>query len=169
MRAFVLSAAIPMMIGMSTIGCRQENHAGDVNKVTADEVQEKATGAMQAAGQYAGQKRDEFVQATQQKLDALDRDLSDLKAEAKQKGKQLSDSVQKKLSSLDDERAKLDEKLDDVRNAGKDTWQSLKSGMADAIKKVQASLEDARGSLESESAQTNASNKPAKANGASTN
>jgi len=130
---------IVVLLALS-LGCGQQEPQ---KPVTSKDVKQKATEAVQTAKEYLAQQQEKYLKEAQEKLNNLDKEISDLRQQAEkqtgevqQKLSGQADSLQKKL-----EAAKA--KLAAMKDASGDAWKKLKSGMDSAVDELEKSYKQA--------------------------
>jgi CHASE3 domain sensor protein len=128
-----------LVLLVTVVGCRKSGDTGEKQsgKTSADQLKQQASQAMNSTRDYMASKKEQFVQDSQEKLDALQQKYDQWKqhasvegAEAKQKLAELEDNFANRLSSAKDTLGK-------VKEAGLDTWQKTASGVDEAVKQLQ--------------------------------
>ena len=99
--------------------------------------------SMQSAADYTYDKKDAFVAAAGEELNALDQKTKELSDKAASASDSIKADAQIKLQELRDKRAALDKKLDAVKNATEANWNEVKAGFQTAYDDTKDSLKQA--------------------------
>jgi len=81
--------------------------------------------------------RSEFVAASRRRLDELDRELGQLEARSRERGRELR-------SEIREEKLRLDRELDDIDEQTDQAWSQMKGGFADALERLEAQIRQVR-------------------------
>jgi ElaB/YqjD/DUF883 family membrane-anchored ribosome-binding protein len=128
------------LVLLATVGaCRKSSDTAEdqSSQTAAEQLRQQAAEALDTTTDYVARKKEQFVQASQEKLDGLQQKYEQWKqqanvedAEAKQKLAELEDRFADRLSSAKDTLGK-------VKEAGLDTWQQTASAVEEATKQLQ--------------------------------
>ena len=104
---------------------------------TAEEVKRDAAATVDASKRYANEKKDEFVQRMQARLDAAKADLRTLKTDAKAK----TDAA---AADLEVRQKQASARLDALGKATGNAWSSLKAGVENAVDDLEQGVQRAK-------------------------
>jgi hypothetical protein len=134
------------------IGCEQAPPAKNPATVspspnqtpaTAEDVQRETAEAAQATKEYLGEKKDEFVEATNRKLADLDAKLADMKVDGEKLSGEAKVKWEAAMEDLKVKRAEMSVKLEELKKSSGAAWEDLKAGLEKAGEEVDSAVEDA--------------------------
>ncbi len=153
-RMTLLSAAVLSMVFLLACGDQQEPESS-APQVSASEVKEEVKEAVEAAGAYTEQKKDEYLQALDTKMNEWQEQIADLRAQAEAKADELSqegkEALDQQIETLQAKQQAAAEKFAEFKASGAEAWDELKAGMDSALDDLSQAFNDAQSQL-SESA-----------------
>lgn len=120
------------------------------NKVTATEVKKETVEAVEAAGAYADEKKEEFTKRMKSNIDDLDREMNDLKKETETASKEAKATAEKRLVEIQKKRDALVKKYEALEKSSDKAWKKMKTGLEKAWGEVKSAYSDAKTELKSE-------------------
>jgi hypothetical protein len=129
---------------VSPLGCRKKQapETGGVSDTTsAPAVAPEAGDTVPAAREFGFDHRREFTQSIRQQLAGIDRQITELAAQAKSRGGAVSDRA---LADIRTERRALERNLKRVETATAASWDQVKRGVNESIEKLNDSIEGAQ-------------------------
>lgn len=113
---------------------------GDATTMSADEVQEEATEAMQALAEYSAQERDQALSAAREAMAQLDQEIDAREETLRDQWADMSTSAREQakasLAQLRDTRNALGERYGALESGMDSAWDELKAGFAAAYEEV---------------------------------
>jgi len=119
-----------------------------VAKTSADKVKKETVEAVDAAGKYAGEKKEEFTARMKTNLDEMDREIQALKTESEQISVEAREATKSKIRALQSKRDDLEKRYDAIEKSTGKAWTKLKSGMEKAWGDVRSAYNEAKTELE---------------------
>ncbi len=105
-------------------------------RVTGEDVQRETGEAVRTAATFMDQEKDQFVAASQEKLDALKARWSSWKADADVK----ADEAKAKLN---EQYAQTSAKLGELKDSSGEAWGDMKAGFVEAYQDLEAATKEA--------------------------
>lgn len=121
--------------------------AKDSAKVSADKVKKETVEAVDAAGAYAGEKKEEFQARMKNNLNELDREIEELKKESESKSVEVREAAKRKIQDVQRKRDELNAKYEAFEKSTGKAWTRMKSGMEKAWGEVRAAYGEAKSEL----------------------
>jgi predicted secreted Zn-dependent protease len=118
-------------------------------KTTAEKVKKETIEAVDAAGTYAGEKKEEFSARMKNNIDQLDREIESLKSESATKSMEVREATKRKIVELQVKRDELSRKYDALEKSTGKAWTTLKTGVERAWGDVRNAYSDAKNELTS--------------------
>ncbi len=118
-------------------------------KTSADKVKKETVEAVDAAGAYAGEKKDEFAARMKGNLDEMDREIEDLKKESDTKSNEVRQATKKKIRELQTKRDELNQRYDALEKSTGKAWTRMKTGVEKAWGDVRQAYGEAKSELSS--------------------
>ncbi len=115
---------------------------------SAEKVKKETVEAVDAAGAYAGEKKEEFAARMKTNLDEIDREIQTLKAESEQKSTEARDATKKKIQELHVKRDELRKRYDAFERSTGKAWTRMKTGIEKAWGDVRTAYSEAKSELE---------------------
>ncbi|CAN5530788.1 hypothetical protein BH10BDE1_BH10BDE1_17590 [soil metagenome] len=119
-----------------------------LGKTSADKVKKETVEAVDAAGAYAGERKEEFTTRMKTNIDEMDREIQALKTESAQKSVEAREATKTKIRELQVKRDELGKKYDALEKSTGKAWTRMKSGMEKAWGDVRSAYNDAKTELE---------------------
>lgn len=133
-----------LFVAAGFLGCaKPEQSTSDGQAPSAAEVQKKVNEAAKATSEFTAEKKDEFVQAMQKKLAALDDKIDAVRAKASEQGAEIDKETQQALDALKKKQKEAADKLKELRSQAPDAWQDFQDGVNDALNDLQHAYNDA--------------------------
>ena len=121
-------------------GCEENNTASEQLEKAKTETKEAARDLKD----YTYAQKQEFVQAMQTNLKALNQDLEKLSAKINSSSDAVKADVKPKLQALREQANQLGKQLDDIKNANRSTWDKVKTGAEKAFGALTNGIDQAR-------------------------
>ncbi len=118
-------------------------------KTTADKVKKETVEAVDAAGTYAGEKKEEFAARMKGNLDQLDREIEELKAESQTKSVEVRNATKRKISELQAKRDLVNKRYAELEKSTGKAWTTMKTGVEKAWGDVRNAYGEAKSELSS--------------------
>lgn len=116
---------------------------------SAEKVKKETVEAVDAAGVYASEKKEEFTARVKGNLDEIDREIEALKKQTESKSSEVRDATKKKLQELEAKRKVVNERYQSLEKSTGKAWTRMKAGLEKAIGEVRSAYRDAKSELES--------------------
>ena len=131
---------------LALLGCDQSKQPGAGTPATnsAAEAKKEIKEAAQATKDYVVESKDQFVAATQEKLNKLDQQISELGTKTENLKDEAKADSEKAVAVLREQRMKLGETFDEVKSSTKEKWQDVKAGFESALTAMEKAYEDAK-------------------------
>jgi hypothetical protein len=133
-------ALLMLLVGLSV----QAN-----TKVTATEVKKETVEAVEAAGAYADEKKEEFTKRMKSNIDELDREMDDLKRETETASNEAKATANKRILEIQKKRDALVKKYEAVEKSSEKAWKKMKTGLEKAWGEVKSAYSEAKTELKS--------------------
>lgn len=117
-------------------------------RTSADKVKKETVEAVDAAGAYAGERKEEFTTRMKANIDEMDREIQALKTESAQKSVEAREATKTKIRELQVKRDELGKKYDALERSTGKAWTRMKSGMEKAWGDVRSAYNEAKTELE---------------------
>ena len=89
---------------------------------------------------YAMASRDEFVEKLKSQIDALNEEVDELEARARETSGEVSVELDKQRARVEEQREQFYARLQALRDAGDDSWEPVKDGAEHTFKALQNSV-----------------------------
>lgn len=122
-------------------------YAKDSSKISAEKVKKETVEAVDAAGVYAGEKKEEFQARMKNNLNEMDREIEELKKESESKSAEVREAAKRKIQAVQKKRDELNAKYEAFEKSTSKAWTRMKSGMEKAWGEVRAAYTDAKTEL----------------------
>ncbi|HEY3011275.1 MAG TPA: hypothetical protein VGJ36_00915 [Gemmatimonadales bacterium] len=142
MRRFVLAAAT--LVLTLTLSCRrqQSSQTGGVSDTaTTPAPAPEPIDTASTARDFSFEQRQEFARSIRQELAGIDRQISELAAQAKSRGGAVSDRA---IANIRVSRRAVDRNLARVTAATAANWEQIKNGVNQSVEKLNDSIEGAQ-------------------------
>ncbi len=138
--------------GLAVSGFAFAANEGDAASMSADQVQEEATEAMQALAEYSAQERDQALSAAREAMAQLDQEIDAREETLREQWADMSKSAREQakvsLAQLRDTRNALGERYGALESGMDSAWDELKAGFAAAYEEVVKAWESSGSSSE---------------------
>lgn len=114
-----------------------------MQEVSTDEVKQEVREAVDAVGDLAKQKRDEFAASMRDTIADIDTKLEALRAESAEAGEEAQAKLKEQMEKLGEQRDALQSKLDEFQEASGDAWENLKQGFENAATDLNNAIKSA--------------------------
>ena len=104
----------------------------------------KAEETWTATKEYTAEEKNEFQKSFNDKLDALDKDIDDMKAKASEKTGDAKKAYQAKVDQLQKDKKDVEAKLDQLQNKTGKAWTQVKNGVVKSYDHLKASFVKAK-------------------------
>lgn len=138
-------AFLMLLIGLTV----QADTKGASPKVTVTDVKKETVEAVEAAGAYADEKKEEFTKRMKSNIDELDREMDDLKKETETASKEAKATANKRIVEIQKKRDELVKKYEAVEKSSDKAWKKMKTGLEKAWGEVKSAYSDAKTELKS--------------------
>jgi predicted nuclease with TOPRIM domain len=115
----------------------------ETEHISVEDVQEEAQDAVETAGAYTLEKRQDYQEKIESQLNEFERRIDNLQAKAATAEAETQQKLNDEIQSLKDERDAIARQLTDLKTASSDAWDELSSGIDQAMKDLQSSYERA--------------------------
>jgi TolA-binding protein len=112
-------------------------------KVTAEEVKKKATEAVKTVMDYTAQEQEKYLQQARERLDTLDKRISDLRQQAANQTGELQQKLTEQVDGLEKQADAVKEKLAAMKDVSGDAWKKLKSGVDGSMTELEKAYKEA--------------------------
>lgn len=119
-------------------------------KVSASEVKKETVEAVEAAGAYADEKKEEFTKRMKANIDELDREMNDLKKETETASKEAKATANKRILEIQKKRDAMVKKYEALEKSSDKAWKKMKTGLEKAWGEVKSAYSEAKTELKSE-------------------
>jgi len=143
-RCLAACAAFAVFAGCSS----GEQEPAGKTKTSLDEVKKESAEALDAAGRYTLEKKEEYALAIEQRLKELDERTKTLQEKAKEKSGAARERIEKQLAELQDEKAAAREKLKELRSKSEAAWKDMRAGMEAAMEELEKAYKQAASHFE---------------------
>ncbi len=108
-----------------------------------EKLKQKASETLEATGEVAQEKKDEFVTKARHELANLDMEITGLRAKASQMNDEAHEDLTLRLSQLEEKRKKVAEDLDGLSKSSGRAWGRMKSGFENAWQELKTAVNKA--------------------------
>ena len=119
-------------------------------KTSVDKVKKETAEAVDAAGAYAGEKKEEFAARMKGNLDEMDRQIQDLRKESDTKSNEVREATKKKIRELQSKRDEMNQRYNDLEKSTGKAWMHMKTGVEKAWGSVRQAYGEAKSELSSQ-------------------
>jgi len=142
-----LATAFLFALALAAAGCNKPQQPSTA-RVDAQDVKKDAQQAVDTAGQFAQQEKDDFVNASQQQLEEAKQELARLKGEAQAAKGETKAKLDGQVEALQRKWDMAELRMEQLKQAGGESWKNLKQGMSDALADLRQSYEQAKQDLQ---------------------
>lgn len=118
-------------------------------KPSAEKVKKETVEAVEAAGAYAGEKREEFAKRMKTNIEEVNREIEALKHDTKTASKEAKAAAEARITKLEKQRDDLVKKYETFEKSTDKAWTKMKSGLEKAWGEVKSAYTDAKSELKS--------------------
>lgn len=118
-------------------------------KVTATEVKKETVEAVEAAGAYADEKKEEFTKRMKSNLDELDREMNELKKDAATASKEAKTIANRRILEIQKKRDTMVKNYVALEKSSDKAWKKMKTGLEKAWGEVKSAYSEAKTELKS--------------------
>lgn len=111
--------------------------------VTPGEVKQEAKKAAKTTKEYLAQQQEKYLKQAQEKLNDLDKKITDLRQQAEKQTGDLQQKLSKQADGLKKQADTVKEKLAAMKDASGDAWKKLKSGVDGAMSELEKAYKEA--------------------------
>ena len=126
----------------------QEEAAQTETEVTAEDVQEESTEAMETAAAYTEAQKEEYMQQINTRLEAMGREIEALEKKIQAGTTEIKAESQAKLNdalaTLRTQKAAAENQYEELEAASGEAWSDIKTGMYAAMQDMKVAFEEAR-------------------------
>ncbi|MGJ3247157.1 MAG: hypothetical protein ACFE0I_13935 [Elainellaceae cyanobacterium] len=115
----------------------------ETGQTSVEDVQAEAQEAVETAGAYTLEKRQDYQEKIESQLNEFERRIDELQAKAETAEADAQQKLNDEIQSLKEERDAIARQLTDLKTASSDAWDELSSGIDRAMKDLQRSYERA--------------------------
>jgi uncharacterized protein HemX len=134
-----LTIALALGASLATFGCsRQEPSQAEVS---AADVKQQATEAVDTASRFAAQEKDLFVQTSQRQLDRLKDQLTKLDNEAQAAHGEAKARLELQVAAIEGQLHAAEARLAEIQAAGAGQWREAKAQLTAEIQELEQSFE----------------------------
>lgn len=94
--------------------------------------------------------RARFVERTEKELDSLDRSIDELRAKAKERGREGRIELEKQAARLDRRRARAEKRLQELKISSGERWRQFRGHVSDLLEDLREDVRDVSGEEEEE-------------------
>lgn len=138
-KSFLVASGIALTVLVNVAGA----------KTSADKVKKETVEAVDAAGTYAGEKKEEFTARMKSNIDEMDREIQDLKRESEARSAEAREATKQKIRDLQAKRDDLEKRYEVLEKSTGKAWTKMKSGMEKAWGDVRQAYGEAKSELSS--------------------
>lgn len=127
-----------ILIAFTMTGCESQEPAQEAQKaVTADEVKKEVREAVDTLGQFADDKKLQYQESLEAKLQALSKKREELESRINSAGKKVQDKARARLADLRSKQEALNTKLDNLGTSTGEGWEEMRSAMDEAMEELE--------------------------------
>jgi len=134
-----MTRSLPLFVGlflvMGLVGCD--------GSPESEKLKREGKDAAEAAGDYAEEKKEDFVAATRDKMSGLDKRIDKLQERAAEASGEAKQKMEETLEDLKKQRKELADRLDKLADQSGEAWNDLKQGISKGYEDLQRSVDDA--------------------------
>lgn len=123
--------------------------ADAAKSASADKVKKETVEAVEAAGAYAGEKREEFAKRMKTNIEEVNREIETLKNDTKTASIEAKAAAEARIAKLEKQRDDLVKKYETFEKSTDKAWTKMKSGLEKAWGEVKSAYTDAKSELKS--------------------
>lgn len=109
---------------------------------TLSAIERRAVGEPPAAQQRAGDERSRFLESTERELEELDTRIDELRAKAKEKGREGRRELERQAERLDRRRERAEKRLQELRTASGDRWRQFRAHVSDLVEELREDVRE---------------------------
>jgi len=125
--------ALALAVALLPLGCSTNPSSNPPSKSKTSDAKEKINEAVDATGEAAKAKKDEFVRDFQKGLDVLDVKLKALEHRAAEATGDAKKELDEKVKVAKAKRDVAAKKLSELKEASHDRWEKVKDGVGNAF------------------------------------
>lgn len=110
----------------------------------AQEVKQKTSEAVQAAGEYTKEQKEEIQKSFEEKLSKLSAEIKELKSDAQTATGNAKQSLEKDIKNLEAKQKSLKKDMVRLKESSGKAWTEMKAGMGAALDKLSDSYQKAK-------------------------
>ncbi|MCE9567946.1 MAG: hypothetical protein K8U57_38590 [Planctomycetes bacterium] len=133
--------ALVLAIALLPLRCGTNTSSSPPSKSTTSDAKEKIRDAVDATGEAAKAKKDEFVRDFQKGLDVLDMKLQALEQRAAEAKGDTKTELDEKVKVAKAKRDVAAKKLSELKEASHDRWEKVKDGVGNAFDDLKKAFE----------------------------
>lgn len=107
-----------------------------------DELQNDARRGVESAEDAVEQRREEYMNTIDAKLDRLDKQIDDLEDRIDEASASEKSALEKKLDRLELKRDAVETRYDEFKASGSEAWEDLKDGVDQAINDLEDEIDE---------------------------
>jgi len=137
---------IALAAAAALAGCDQNRPSSSETKpnTTAQDVKKETSEALNTTKDYVVENKDQFIASANQKLQALDAEISRLSERAADLKDDAKTEADKTVVALKEKRGVASQKLDELKQSGKETWNDIKAGFEKAMTELENAYEQTK-------------------------
>lgn len=108
------------------------------------EVKQKASETVQAAGDYTKEQKEEMQKSFDEKMNKLSAEIADLKKDAKKASGQAKDQMNDQIKTLETKQTSLKKDLARWKKSSGKAWDEMKNGMSQAMDNLSDAYQKAK-------------------------
>jgi hypothetical protein len=116
------------------------------HKTTGRDVTREVREALQAAGRYSYQHKDEYVKKLRGVVDDLDDRIDELQQRVRTTSRDARRKLEDQIHALKQKRGVVEDRLNKLKSAGADAWNDVKAGVQNAAEDLRRAIEGVDGS-----------------------
>lgn len=141
MKKIALLLAAAALLTISTSCGREQEPAKESQRVTSEQVKQKAQQALDATKAYVEQKKDELLKSMDDEYQAVDKKIADLQSRANQETGEKKAELSRQLEDLEKKKETAVKKLGALKSASAESWKQIRSDAVQALEDLKKSYD----------------------------
>ena len=150
MKRHILLMLVTLLFGLATLtACGGDKDTAQTEgEVTAEDVKEESTEAMETAAAYTEAQKDAYLQQINTGLEAMDREIEALEKKIQAGTEEMKAESQAKfndaLAALRTQKTAAESQFEKLKTASGEAWHDMKTGMDGAMQDMKTAFEEAQ-------------------------
>jgi DNA anti-recombination protein RmuC len=141
MKKALLGLTLMLATVVCVSSCGKQEEPPKPKEVTPQQLKEQAGKLMQTTKDYLQQQKEKYLQDFNGRLQALDKKIDNLKAEADKATPEMKQKIQAVIDQLQEKQQVIKKQLAESKDAAGKAWDDLKTNLDETLKQMNQDLE----------------------------